>query len=591
VRDVLQIRRDLQEIAALLALSPGTPRYKVQAYARGAEVVGHLASKLGELIEHERLTELNGIGSSLAREITEDWRTGQSPLLTRLRAEFPPGTGELAQVPGLTARRIKLVQDQLGITDLDALETACQSGLVARVPGLGAKLAASLPQAIEGLRKQRLRYGPVKLLLPQALALAERLTRELAGKLDSWEVIATGALRRREEVIEPLELLIVADERAVADTPIEPDELPPRAAREHNAEALRRQLREVLTELPSVVWLERETDVAWVNEGARVTFSVVTRAEAGFALLTGTGPAAHVIALQARAGGNALDELAGRVGAEDGAVEREASIYARLGVPPVPAEVRSVAKPGEDFADLLSDADVRGAVHCHTTYSDGKHGIEEMALAAQALGFEYITITDHSPAAYYAHGVALDRLARQWDEIAEVQERVSIRLLRGTESDILADGSLDYPDHVLERLDVVIASIHSRFGMDKAQMTERLVRAMQLPVYKIWGHALGRQLLEREPLACDVEAVLDALASSRGAIELNGDPHRLDLPPEWIPGARARGIPFVTSVDAHSTKGLAASAFAVMMARRGGLRRGEVLNTLPVAEFMARVKP
>ena len=204
---------------------------------------------------------------------------------------------------------------------------------------------------------------------------------------------------------------------------------------------------------------------------------------------------------------------------------------------------------------------------------------------------QYITITDHSPSAHYAGGVTLDRLMRQWDEIDEVQQRVGIRILRGTESDILVDGSLDYPDDVLARFDVVIASVHGRFRLGRDDMTARLVRAMQLPVFKIWGHALGRLLLRRPPIDCDVPAVLDALAGSRGAIEINGDPHRLDLPPAWIAEARARGIAFVLSVDAHSTDGLSVLPYAVTMARRGGLRRREVLNTLDAEAFRARVRP
>jgi len=262
-------------------------------------------------------------------------------------------------------------------------------------------------------------------------------------------------------------------------------------------------------------------------------------------------------------------------------------------LPWVPPELRG----GRDdldphgYADLLTPESVVGMVHCHTTYSDGRNSIEEMAQAADALGMQYITITDHSPSAHYARGVTLDRLKEQWDEIARVQETVRVRILRGTESDILADGALDYPDEMLERFDIVIASIHARHKMDRAQMTARLVRAMGLPIFKIWGHALGRILLSRDPIDCDVPAVLDALAGARGAIEVNGDPHRLDLPPIWIPHARERGIPFVVSVDAHSTRGLGVLPTGVQVARRGGLRRHEVLNTLPATEFAARVRP
>jgi DNA polymerase (family 10) len=207
------------------------------------------------------------------------------------------------------------------------------------------------------------------------------------------------------------------------------------------------------------------------------------------------------------------------------------------------------------FEDLVKLQDIVGMVHCHTDYSDGQNSILEMARAAQELGMQYITITDHSMSAQYARGVPLHRLYQQWDEISAAQQQVQIQILRGTELDILAEGQLDYPDAVLEQFDVLIASIHARHRADRATMSERLVRALSFPLFKIWGHPLGRILNHRPPIDCDLPAVLDALAQSAGAIEINADPHRLDLPPAWIPAARERGIPFVISVDAHSTRG------------------------------------
>jgi DNA polymerase (family 10) len=202
-----------------------------------------------------------------------------------------------------------------------------------------------------------------------------------------------------------------------------------------------------------------------------------------------------------------------------------------------------------------------------------------------------MTITDHSPSAFYARGVEIDRLKKQWDEIDDVQSKVRVKLLRGTESDILADGSLDYPDAILEKLDVVIASIHSRHKMDEDAMTDRIVRAMRHPVYKIWGHALGRLVLRRDPIKCDMEKVLDAIARARAAIEISGDPNRLELEPKWIRSARARGIPFVISVDAHSTRALSYQTLGVHAARRGAVEAREVLNALPFERFKAAVKP
>jgi DNA polymerase (family 10) len=207
------------------------------------------------------------------------------------------------------------------------------------------------------------------------------------------------------------------------------------------------------------------------------------------------------------------------------------------------------------------------------------------------MGMRYITITDHSPTAHYAGGLDLDRLKRQWDEIARAQDKVNVRLLRGTESDILADGGLDYPDAVLEQLDIVIASVHNRFRMDSDQMTRRLVRAMKHPVFKVWGHARGRYVMTRPPFDCDMDAVLDAVASSRAAVEVNGDPHRLDMEPRWIREARKRGIRFVISTDAHSTSALHNVRYGVAMARRGWVRRDEVLNALPADDFRLAVRP
>jgi DNA polymerase (family 10) len=241
--------------------------------------------------------------------------------------------------------------------------------------------------------------------------------------------------------------------------------------------------------------------------------------------------------------------------------------------------------------DLVTTEDIRGMVHCHTTYSDGKHSVEQMVAAAEALGMKYITITDHSPTAFYAGGVKIDRLQRQWEEINEVQTQTKIKILKGTESDIIADGSLDYPDWILEQFDVIVASIHARYKMDSAKMTQRIVKAMREPVFKIWGHALGRLIQKRPPFDCDVEKILDVIAESRAAIEINGDPYRLDMAPQWLREARKRKIKFVVSVDAHSTGALHNVKFGVGIARRAWITRLEVLNTLGVKAFSKAVRP
>lgn len=248
-------------------------------------------------------------------------------------------------------------------------------------------------------------------------------------------------------------------------------------------------------------------------------------------------------------------------------------------------------EPRREDADLVTRADIRGLVHCHSTWSDGKHSIEEMARAAEALGADFITITDHSKNAFYAGGLDEDRIRAQWDEIDEVQEKVGIRILKGTEADILADGAIDWPDSILERFDVVIASIHNRYKQDEAKMTDRVRRALEWPGFKIWGHPLGRMVPARPPIPLRIEEILDTVAETRSAIEINGDPIRMDLPPEIARRARERSVPFVLGVDAHSTANLDFLRVAVALARRAGITRDEVLNARPAGAFAKAVGP
>jgi DNA polymerase (family 10) len=316
------------------------------------------------------------------------------------------------------------------------------------------------------------------------------------------------------------------------------------------------------------------------------------------AMIFETGSANHVQTLKEFAANKnfSLTRTGMEKGGESIRCGSENEVYEKLGLHPIPPELREGEEELElaaddDFADLVTLDNIQGMVHCHSTYSDGRATIEEMALAAEAMGMNYITITDHSPAAHYANGVSIERLKEQWAEIEKVQERVKIKILRGTESDILDSGALDYPDNILEKFDVLIGSIHSRLKMDEDQMTKRLIYCMKLPQFKIWGHALGRLVLRRPPLSCRIEEVLDAAAESNVAIEVNGDPYRLDMEPKLIKLARKRGIKFVISTDAHSTRDMGNLKYGIHMARRGGLTRLEVLNTYPLNDFKKSVAP
>jgi DNA polymerase (family 10) len=557
--DRLTIALALREMAELLAVSGQEP-FKARAYLRGAEVLERLDADLGDLVRTRRLTTLPGIGTALAAMITELHETGQSQTLDEQRQRVPVFLRELARVPRLGVDKIVKLHEALGVQTVEDLETACMAGRVRTLKGMGEKTERRILDDIRRMRQPEAR----RLLLPEALAAADALRGRFARASGAAGTEAAGELRRWTESVGQLSFVIASD---------------------RPADTMRDALR--ASGLTGVTSRETASFEGSLAPGVPVRVHVVPRAAFATTLLRATGSAAHV---------EHLERLARERGVHlTGSSEEE--LYRLLGLPFIPPELREdegeieAALSGDLPADLVTAADITGLVHCHTVYSDGQHTVEQMARAADALGMKYMTITDHSPSAAYAGGLTVDRLKAQWDEIARVQETVSVRLLRGTESDILADGSLDYPDSILEQLDVVIASIHRRHRMDAGQMTERLTRAMALPCFKIWGHALGRLISSRPPIECRVEEVLDVAAASRAAVEINGDPRRLDLAPRWLRAARERGLRFVVSTDAHSIAELGNVRYGVAMARRGWVRRGEVLNTATAREFARSVAP
>ena len=561
MQDRFAVARALREIGLLLDIK-GDNRFRARAYERGARAVEELRDDLAALVASHALTSVAGIGPALASVIEELVTRGQSAQLERLRGELPKGVLELSEIPGLSLKKIQQLSASLGIDSVAALKRACEQAQVEGVPGFGNKTQQKLLDAIERWERREERV-----LLSSALAEAEALLSHLTQSPAVRRAEIVGSLRRWQESVRDIDILVESDD----------------------ARAVFAQL----SAYPKVIrTVSEEATAATVRLSSGVYVDLHVADAAGFAseLLRLTGSAAHVAQL------GALAQTEKRPAVTEPARD-EAAIYARLGLPYIAPELReargelTAAQQGRLPSPLIERSDLRGMIHCHTVFSDGKNTVEEMARAAEALGMEYITITDHSPSAHYAGGVTLDRLKRQWDEIARVQETVRVRILRGTESDILADGALDYPDAILEQLDVIIASIHARFKMDEDAMTQRLVRAMRLPFFKIWGHGLGRLVLSRDPVACRVEEVLDAVAQSRAAIEINGDPHRLDLAPEWVQEARKRGIRFVISTDAHSTDGMANLRFGVHAARRGWVQRDEVLNTLDTESFLRAVNP
>lgn len=542
-------------------LRGGQYRFKAKAYNAGARSI-QAVGDLDRLVREDQLTTLPRIGSALASQIKQLYLTGESTVLNELRAEFPKGIVQLSAIPGLSLTKVKQLHDELGINSVEELKAAAEAGKLRDLKGFGAKTEQRLLEQISKPQEKPRQ----RLYLHHAWNTAEQIIEYMKTNRGLADISVAGSLRRWVETVDVIE--IVASGKK------------PEALVEH-----------FLT-LPLILSSERNGDnscIASLTDSAVVSFTAVAPAEYPVVLFSRTGSETHV------------DKVSARIMSQKKKATRmprdEAELYERADMQYVPPELREdqgeieAAIEGTLPEDLLTLDDIKGMVHCHTTYSDGKHTLEQMVRTAEAMGMKYITITDHSPTAFYAGGLKAEDLYRQWDEIDELQSAVKIKILRGTESDILANGGLDYPDRILEQLDCIVASVHARYKMDSRKMTERIVTAMQQPVFKVWGHALGRLLQRRPPFECDVERILDVIAESKAAIEINGDPYRLDLEPRWVREARKRKIKFVISVDAHSMGALNNLKFGVAMARRGWVTRREVLNTLPLASFRKAVKP
>jgi DNA polymerase (family 10) len=591
--DKFALARDLREIGALLTLEGENP-FKVRAYENGARAVEGLTEDVAKVSAEGRLTSVPGIGEALSEKIAAWLATGTIPLLERLRATHPPGVRELLAVPDLGPKKIAALRAELGVASLADLEAACLAGRVRGLKGFGEKTEQKI---LEGIRRAREQAGERRVVLADALAAGKELVAWLSADPAAERVELAGSARRGKELVGDLDLVAASrDPRALGDRLVAFG-----------------QVEDVLGRG------DTKTSVRLAG-GLQVDLRVVPPEDFPTLLHHLTGSRAHHVRLRglARDLGYTLSEWglyrlpetarpstgAGEARAEAElrpqdkvAIGSEEALYAALGLPYLPPELREdqgeleAARAGTLPASLVRLEDVRGLVHAHTTWSDGRNSLLDMARGAEAMGMSYLTVTDHSRAAGYAGGLDRDRLLRQWEEIDRVQELVKVRLLRGTEADILEDGRIDVPEELLPRFEVIIASIHSRMKMDEAEMTRRLVAAMRQPFFKIWGHALGRLLGERPPFACRVEEVLDALAASRGALEVNGDPKRMEAEPRLLRLARERNIPVTLSVDAHSVSALGYLPLAVTVARRGWVERERVLNTRTAEAFAAAVRP
>jgi DNA polymerase (family 10) len=485
-----------------------------------------------------------------------------------LREQIPPGLVEMLAISGLGVAKIRQIHDVLGIESLPDLEAAALDGRLAKLPRFGRKTSENILKSIAFLRQ-----ATAFRLSHHAAEEAEGLRSALARLPGVIAAIVAGDVRRRSEVVRDLVLVLVAE--------VSPAELFKR-----------------LSQLPGVHEFagqdERRLTLRFAG-GASAQIVVTTPVNVGAVLVQATGSEQHLdeLASHASARGFSLAGAALWRGSEFVPTPDEERLYGALGLPFLAPELRegqgevAAAARGE-LPRLLELGDLRGFLHCHTTYSDGSNSVEQLALACRAAGYQYVGITDHSQAAAYAGGLTSDDLLRQADEIDEVNSRLEgIRVLKGVEADILADGRVDFEEHVLARLDFVIASIHSRFNMSPPEMTARMLAAMDNRYLTIIGHPTGRLLLSRDPYDIDLDAIIEKAAGHGVALEINADPHRLDLDWRVLRRARAGGAMISIGADAHSIPGIGNVEFGVGMARKGWLGPDDILNARSVEDFTA----
>ncbi|HEY6807905.1 MAG TPA: helix-hairpin-helix domain-containing protein [Gemmatimonadales bacterium] len=538
------IRQALEELASYLELSGENP-FKVRAFENAARAIGNYAGDVADAAASGALADVKGIGKGTLEVVRELISTGRSADLESLRGTVPRGLVEMLRVPGLGVAKIRQLHETLQIDSLDALEAAAADGRLAKLPRFGAKTAEAIRNAVAFLKR-----SSGFRLFHHARDEASALQQAIAAVPGVARVEIAGSIRRRCEVIRETALVVVCA------AGVAPDEL-------------RRR-------------------IAAVPGAAAADVAVTTVAEFGWTWIRATGSASHLEQLERRGAARGV-ALAGAAG-------EEADAYAALGLSWIPPEVRegdgeiAAAEKGP-WPRLAERSDLRGFLHCHSTWSDGTVTIPEWAAACREAGYHWMGLTDHSQAAAYAGGLKPADVARQHQEIDRVNAaNPDFRILKGIEADILADGALDYGAEVLGRFDFVIGSVHSRFGLTKDEMTARVLAAMDDPHLTILGHPTGRLLLAREAFAIDLDRVLARAAETGVAVEINGDPHRLDLDWRLVRRAHEMGIAISIGSDAHAVAGLANVDVGLGIARKGWLQGKDLLNALDAGGFLARAR-
>lgn len=568
--DKSEITDILEEIAVLLELKGENP-FKARAYTNAARVLDNYEGDLAQLVAEDRIEELPGIGEALHQKITELVKTGHLKYYEDLRASVPEGLLAMMEIPSLGAKKIKVLHEKLGITSVAELEAACQAHRVRELAGFGAKTEEKLLAGIAQARDYAALF-----LYPVAWSQAEDIREALRHHEDVIQLSVAGSLRRGREIVKDLDFV-----------------------------ASSRQPKEVMDYFVSLPWVKQVTNhgttksSVLLKSGMSADLRVVSDQEFPYALHHFTGSKEHNVAMRQRAiaQGKKMSEWglfevgAGKkAGADDEGklipCRTEEELFAAVGLQYIPPELREnlgeiEAAEKREIPRLVEWTQLRGTFHCHTNWSDGKNTLAEMAGEARELGLDYLGIADHSKSSFQANGLNEQRLLEQIKLIRDYNATTKdFHVFAGSEVDILKDGRLDFADDVLRRLDYVVASVHNAMSQDEDEMTTRVIRAMENEYVTMLGHATGRLLLQREPYKINLEKIIDCAARTGTWIELNCSSMRMDLDWRWWHRARDKGVKCAINPDAHRVAQFAMLRHGVTLARKGWLRREDVMNTL-----------
>ena len=568
-----EIAKVFQDIADLLELK-GENQFKIRAYQKAVRSIEHMPMEAEQLVKEDRLKEIPGVGEAITKKITELVTTGQLGYYEELKADFPEGITTLLDVPSIGPKTAMLLSTELGISSVDELETAIVGGKVVKLYRMGDKTAENILHQIQALRRKK---RSQRILIGDALPIVDEILARLRELPRLRNLAPAGSLRRFRETIGDIDLMGTADN----------------ATEIIQAFTTLPQVKEVLVSGPTKA-------SAVVSGGLQVDLRIVDHDSFGSLLQYFTGSKQHNINLRERAHrmGLKLSEY-GITNLDTEELEKfatEEAFYERQGLEFIPPELREgqqeIEKAEQDtMPRLIELSDIKGDLHTHTNWSDGRDSIEAMALAAKALGYQYLGIADHSGGRGIAHGLDAERLKQQILEIKQVNQKINdSHIFAGIEVDIRADGSLDMPDELLAELDIVTAGVHSSLNQSQEQMTKRIIRAIENPNVDVVAHPTCRLLLDREPIAVDMEAIFQTAAGTNTMLEINAMPSRLDLKDTHAYRARELGVKLIINTDSHSTDHLEFMRFGVGVARRAWCQAEDILNTRPLDEVIAYLK-